>query len=309
MGFGRMARAIAAPGAYPNAAKQGLLFNAVMSACDGLDGVKDGLISNPGACRFDIGTLRCAGGADTGDGCLSDPQIAAIRTIESPVSFKFPLGSGETAFQGWPVLSGADLRGAQQLGTTPPVSPPTATQSITAIFWDQLIRYAVARDPAVNSLAVDPENPGVWQQRLSYVEGMLDVPSPEFFAFQAHGGKLLVVHGLADAVVTPRSTVLWWNRLHERMGAPTVRQFARFYTVPGYGHGAGGLSAFMAAWDSLPALDGWVDGGKVPGAQVVADTNAATKGRTRPLCEYPSWPKYAGSGDVNQAGSFACVTD
>ncbi len=309
MGFGRMARAIAAPGAYPGLAKQTLLFNAVMSACDGLDGVKDGVISNPGACKFDIATLRCAGGADTGDSCLSDPQIAAIRTIEAPVAFKFPLGSGETAFQGWPVLSGADLRGAQQLGTTPPVSPPTATQSITAIFWDQLIRYAVARDPGVNSLAVDPENPGVWQPRLSYVEGMLDVPSTEFFAFQAHGGKLLVVHGLADAVVTPRSTVLWWNRLNDRMGTPTVRQFARLYTVPGYGHGAGGLSAFMAAWDSLPTLDAWVDGGKAPGPQIVADTNVATKGRTRPLCEYPAWPKYAGNGDVNQASSFACVTD
>jgi hypothetical protein len=29
-------------------------------------------------------------------------------------------------------------------------------------------------------------------------------------------------------------------------------------------------------------------------------------GRTRPLCEYPSWPKYKGSGDVNLASSFTC---
>jgi hypothetical protein len=39
----------------------------------------------------------------------------------------------------------------------------------------------------------------------------------------------------------------------------------------------------------------------------VTDRNEATRGRTRPLCEYPAWPKYNGSGDVNAAASFACV--
>ncbi len=29
---------------------------------------------------------------------------------------------------------------------------------------------------------------------------------------------------------------------------------------------------------------------------------------TRPLCVYPDWPKYKGSGDVNAASSFACAT-
>lgn len=309
MGFGRMARAAAAPGGFLSPAKQTVLFNAVMAACDGLDGAKDGVISNVGACKFDLASLRCPGGTDSGETCLSDPQITTVRTIEDPVTFKFPLASGETGFQGWPVLSGADIRGQQQLGSTAPTSPPNANQSMTAIFWDHLVRYAIARDPMLNSMTVDPENPGALQARLSQVEGMMDVATSDYAAFQAHGGKLLIVHGLADAVVTPRSTILWWGRLKARMGADTVRGFARFYTVPGYGHGPGGLSTYMAAWDSLPTLDGWVDGDKAPAPQIVADSNAATKGRTRPLCEYPAWPKYAGSGDVNQASSFACVVE
>lgn len=309
MGFGRLARAASATGGFVPPAKQALLFNAVMAACDGLDGAKDGVISNQTACKFDLASLRCPGGNDSGDTCLSDPQITTIRTIEDPVTFKFSLPSGESGFQGWPVLSGADIRGQQQLGSTPPTSPPNANQSMLAIFWDHLVRFAIARDPLLNTMTVDPENPGALMARLSLVEGMMDVATSDYSAFQSRGGKLLIVHGLADAVVTPRSTILWWSRLQARMGVNTVRDFARFYTVPGYGHGPGGLSAYGAAWDSLPVLDGWADGGKLPAPQIVADSNAATRGRTRPLCEFPYWPKYAGTGDINLAGSFTCVSD
>jgi hypothetical protein len=67
------------------------------------------------------------------------------------------------------------------------------------------------------------------------------------------------------------------------------------------------MGVFTAAWDSLLALDAWADAGTAPGPQTVTDINTATAGRTRPLCEYPAWPKYAGTGDLNAAGSFGCV--
>ena len=90
-----------------------------------------------------------------------------------------------------------------------------------------------------------------------------------------------------------------------RMSAAKVSDFVRYYEVPGQGHVTG---AFAAGWDSVKALEDWVERGVTPPAQVVADTNTATKGRTRPMCEYPTWPKYNGTGDVNAAASFACVT-
>ena len=91
LGGHRASRALAQPGAYPNTAKRVLVRNAAMEACDALDGVVDGLISNQTACNgsFDPATatlngapLRCAGGADTGDTCLSDAQITALKTHE-----------------------------------------------------------------------------------------------------------------------------------------------------------------------------------------------------------------------------------
>jgi hypothetical protein len=102
--FGRITRALAVPGAYPNLAKRKALYDAALQACDSLDGVVDGLISNQFACniKFNPATaalngqaLRCPGGGDTGDNCLSDLQIGAKNVINTPISFNYPLASGE----------------------------------------------------------------------------------------------------------------------------------------------------------------------------------------------------------------------
>jgi feruloyl esterase len=82
--------------------------------------------------------------------------------------------------------------------------------------------------------------------------------------------------------------------------------FARFYMVPGMAHGGGGGN-FEPGADLLGAVDAWVTKGKPPSAQFATDTNKTTAGRSRPLCEYPAYPRYNGSGDVNLAASFTCA--
>jgi hypothetical protein len=304
LAFGRFTRAFAQPGAFPSSAKQSLLVNAISAACDGIDGAKDGIISNVAACKFDIGSIRCPNGADTGDTCWSDAQIAAIKAYDDPVTLDYRRG-GETSYPGWPVLSGANFIGP--LGSAAPSNPAPREMAGYSHYWDQLVRYSITRDPNYNYLEFDPQKPGIYQQRLDYVVNMLDVTGTDLTAFKGRGGKLLIIHGLADPIVSPRSTIDYWNRLQAKMGAQGLAEFARFYTVPGYGHGPASPAAFMAAWDSLSALDAWVEKGVAPAAQVVTDRNEATKGRTRPLCEYPNWPKYNGSGDLNAAASFTCV--
>jgi feruloyl esterase len=79
---------------------------------------------------------------------------------------------------------------------------------------------------------------------------------------------------------------------------------------PGLGHVLGSPSAAgggFASWDPLPALDAWVESGRAPSGLVTTDQNAATRGRTRPVCEWPSWPRYDGTGDPNSASSFTCA--
>jgi feruloyl esterase len=149
-------------------------------------------------------------------------------------------------------------------------------------------------------------NPGPWQARILELSGIQDANRTDYSAFQAKGGKIVMAHGLHDAVVGHRATRQLMGRLNAAMGADRVKTFLRYYEIPGYGNAVS--TVFNAVWDSLTTLEQWVEQGVVPPPQVVADS-AGVPGRTRPLCEYPTWPRYSGSGDISAAGSFTCVTD
>ena len=322
--FGHISRAFALPDAYPSLDQRQLLRQAALAQCDALDGVADGVISHVAACnaQFDPATarwngraLRCTSGGNEGAHCLSDAMIAALKTYDAPIRFTAPLGSGETQYPGFNVW-GSELGESSNsplqptvnllaMNTTPPASPAPLTAPYWAVFWDQWVRFFVTRDPGFDALSLDPLQPGRWQSRLDALTKLQDINSTDLSAFERRGGKLLMAHGTADVLVSSRATAQYWQRLQTTMGAARVRSFARYYEVPGYGHAAS--TAFNANWDALRALDTWVRRGDAPADQVVSDT-AGVPGRTRPLCEYPSWPRYSGVGDVNRAESFRCVT-
>src|SRR5699024_8947851 len=94
------------------------------------------------------------------------------------------------------------------------------------------------------------------------------------------------------------------NQLVDEFGQDTLDQFTQFYMVPGFAHGGGN---FTMSADLLGALDTWVVNGETPSNLVAEDQNPETPERTRPLCEYPTFPQYDGEGDVDSADSFACV--
>ena len=319
----KVSRTLAQPGAYPNTAKKGLIFQAAMQACDGLDGVVDGLISNQVKCEatFDPATailngapVRCPGGADTGNTCLSDAQINALKTLDSGARFNFQLASGETGYPGYNVW-GSDLGRASSsplqptvtflaLGTVAPADPmPASGTPYIGPLLDQWVKFAVTRDAAFHSLTLDPENPGAWAGRISELSTQLDT-STDISAFAARGGKLLLAHGMSDVLVSTRATEQYYQRLQAQMTPAYVDTFARYYEVPGLGHAVS--SVFNGTWDSLTALENWVEKAVAPSGQVTTDTGGIP-GRTRPLCDYPKWPQYKGSGDANLAASFTCV--
>lgn len=329
LAFGRITRALAAPGTFPSLAKRQLLLAAAIEACDRLDGAADGVIGNQRACnqRFDPATatvkgkpLRCPGGTDAGDTCLSDAQIAAFRTINTPIVFGYGLASGETGYPGfnaWGTDFGRPGAGVEQLvtflglGVEAPAAPirnPTFAGGVPyeTGFWDQWIKYFVTRDPRANSLSFDPEHPGTYRARISQLSAEQDLTATDLSAFQAHGGKILIVHGTADQLVSPRATEAYVDRVTKRMGAKRTASFLRYYEIPGYAHVVSTI--FNSSWDSVSALEAWAERGEAPNNPVVTDLTGVP-GRTRPLCEYPRWPRYTGTGDVNAASSFVCVSE
>jgi feruloyl esterase len=313
---------LAKPGAYPNANKRLALFQAAMQACDGLDGVVDGLVSHQAACNaaFDPATamlgaspLRCAAGADLGDTCLSDAQIAAIRTMNEPAEFGFPVARGNKGYPGYNVW-GADLGMTSSSAVQPvvsflnlasaqPANPMPAGAPYISRQLDGVLKYIITRDTQFNPLSFDPRQHSEWSVRWRELSRMID-QSPDLSGFAARGGKLLLAHGLQDVLVSARATADYYQRLVQMFGQGAVDAFARYYEVPGYGHAVS--SQFNATWDSLTALEHWVEGGIAPAQQVTRDT-VGVPGRTRPLCDYPKWPRYNGSGDVNAAASFSCA--
>jgi hypothetical protein len=304
--FGIEAREFAKPDAFPNTAQQRLLYESVIASCDPLDGAKDGLISDEAGCDFDPSTLRCPGGVNLHSACLSDPQIAAVKRVSSPVRFDYPLASGETGYPGFPFLSGADMTTPLLgMGTTAPDEPEPATAGYGPQFWGQWVKYFVTRDPSYDNLSLDPLAPGKWQDRISELTALQDVNDPNLAPFADQGGKLLVLHGTADELVSHRATVEYYQRVQATLGAERTRQFSRLYLIPGANH-ANVEPAFSASWDSLTALESWVRDGVAPQSPVVRDANPGAN-RTRPLCEYDAYPRYVGEGDVNQASSFACT--
>jgi len=317
-------RGFVAPGAHPTPAKRAVLLGAALEACDGLDGLADGLIGDVKRCNaiFDPATatlhgapIRCPNGADAGDACLSDVQIAALRNMNGRFEFSVPLANGDTSFPGYNaytsdlgVPSNSPLRAMVSMmavGDVAPAYPATQGMSLSATFGDNFIRYGVARDPTFNPLSLDPANPGPLAPRITEMSA-LDVVDEDLGPFARRGGKLILLHGLSDTIVSPRLSEDYFNQLRATMGAAAVDDFMRFYEVPGFGHALG--TSFALGWDYLSALEAWTERGVDPADAQVGMDLVGVPGRTRPLCRYPTWPKYDGAGDVNAAASFTCAS-
>ncbi|MDM0104846.1 tannase/feruloyl esterase family alpha/beta hydrolase [Variovorax sp. J22R24] len=84
-------------------AKAPLVARAVNDACDGLDGLADGVVNHWKACqgRGDLQLLRCPGGNDSGASCLSDGQIRALQAVHTPYRFAFALANGLDSYPPW----------------------------------------------------------------------------------------------------------------------------------------------------------------------------------------------------------------
>jgi feruloyl esterase len=322
LGFLATSQALAAPGAYLDMAKRGVLHKAALATCDELDGARDGIISDVARCNavFDPSTatlngqpVRCAGGVDAGDTCLSDAQIAALEKVSKPTQFGFSLAGEDSRFPGFPVMT-ADLGNSStapleavmprvSIGTTQPTSPLSEGNALATNFSDNFMRFAVAREPTFNQLAFDLSQGGAMTQRLTELSAS-GTASADLTGFADRKGKLIIVQGTEDMMISPRATEQYYRQVQSRMGADRVRGFLRFYEVPGFGHTVS--SVFDARWDGLTALEDWVESGKDPQDRQVATDMTGVPGRQRPLCLFPSWPQYRGNGDMNRAASFTC---
>ena len=289
--------------AWLNPAKTKLITDAVYAKCDGLDGAKDGIISNVKGCNaaFDVKTLRCAEGRNSGDSCLSDAQLGAVAKIASDYKPGFAVAGMDT-FPRWAFLEGALFRERSNWGSVPqPSNPLSGKEPLLYTAGDQTAKFIITRDPELDTMTFDPKR---FADRIGWAASMMDVTNVSLAPFKAKGGKIIMTHGTADDFITPHNSEAYYNRQVKEFGQGGLDSFLRFYMIPGFGHGFGPFNARM---DSLTVLRNWVEKGEAPKAWTATDGNPNAN-RARPLCEWPKWPKFTGApGTEGSAASFTCV--
>lgn len=301
----RIGQSLAQAGAWLNPAKVALLQNAARSRCDIQDGLADGTLANPGACDFDSATLRCSSGADEGDTCLSDTQLAAVRTIHTGQSYGFELANGITSYPASQWGSENDPAGNWRQWIT-----GASQGSLGQIFngGANFLRYAVAQDSAFfDPLTFDPAQ---WRSRLQEVSRIHDASNPDLSVFRSRGGKIIITDRGGDYSHSPQATADYVEAVQARMGQDAANQFLRFYVFSGADHSSTPTAGWPAAridWVSI--LEAWVEQGHAPADKLRLTAHASTapfaETAARPLCRYPTYPHYTG-GDVNDLASFAC---
>ena len=264
------------------ASKLPAIHQAAINACDSLDGVKDGLISEPVKCQFDPGVLACKG--VDGPNCLTMPQVVAARAIYAPVIDPRTKQEVSTGLE-----PGSELHWDSVAGNRP------------HSMYNDLLRFIVFKDPNWDYRALDVATHLDVARKAD--NGVLLADSTNVKPFTDRGGKLLIYHGWEDQNIPPLSSVNYYTRLSKDMGKPQV-DAVRLYMVPGMGHCGGGDGP--SVFDMVAAMEQWREHGRAPAAILASKMQDGRVIRTRPLCPYPQVARYKGTGSIDAAESFAC---
>jgi len=256
--------------------KYAALHDAVLEACDALDGVKDRVIENPRQCKFDPAVLLCKeGDAAT---CLTAAQVETAKRVYK----------GPGIFPGYEYGSEAGWNGT--------LSTPVG------IAYD-MYRYLLFNNPTwdYKTFNVD-KDVSAFDKAAGALMNSSDTNLKPFFD---HGGKLLMYHGWADPGIPAGNSVQYYGEVINGLGgAARASSLVRLFMLPGVGHCGGGDGP--STFDSLGALDQWRDKGSAPNSIVASHSANGAVDKTRPLCPYPQTAQYKGSGSTNEAANFTC---
>ena len=282
--------------------KLALVAQAVMTTCDAVDGLKDGLIDDPRRCTFDPvrDVPACRAGADTPD-CLTGAQAAAVKKIYSG-----PASNGKPLFPGFMVGSEAMTVGPNGassgwLNMIVPAKPEAKPADFNLA--EGVMKY----------LILDPPQPDYDFMKFDYDRDpalvarwstLADAKDADLSRFRKSGGKLIMTYGWADQILQPMMGVKYYDEVLSRNGR-TTPDFARLFMMPGVAHCGGGVGPDRN--DAVTAVIDWVEKGKAPDQLLASKVTSGQVVRTRPLCPYPQVARYRGQGSLDEAANFSCA--
>lgn len=258
---------------------------AILDQGDAQDGLKDGVIQDPSAVRFDLG--KVAG--------LSAAQRQAIeiiytgaRNTAGPIAPGYPRG----------VECDPDQWILWLTGPVPGLLRKDRVPSLTFAYGTQIFKYLVFNDPDWDYSKYDFEH---FARDTRLAASFLNATNPDLSAFKARRGKLILWHGWADPALPARTTEDYYGRVLAL--DPAAAEFCRLFLIPGCFHCGGGPGAAEVDW--LAVMVDWVEEGRPPDRLIAARRERGETVMTRPLFPYPKRAVYNGVGNPNHAESFA----
>jgi feruloyl esterase len=285
-----MLRDTGLPGAKSDAANK-----AAIAACDGLDGVVDGLVSEPRRCAYNA-TQRLCVVNPVDPLCLTPAEADAINKIwDGPRNQRGQrLWGGITRGTGFGTL----------LFATPFPFGPGRDPFPFILTWQA---NWVHEDPFFDWKTITLERFGAEFQlgsRKFQVTAATD--DPDLGKVRRSGAKIIHYHGLSDPLIVPFGSYNYVSRVFAEHGVPETQSFMRSFFYPGTGHcGGGGPGTPLIDGGALfKILENWVENGVAPDYIVARD---AAKTRSRKVCKYPDEAVYNGFGSTDDEASFSCV--
>ena len=213
----------------------------------------DGVVNHYLGCagRVDFAALRCVGGQDTGPGCLSDAELAVLRSTHAPYEFSFALANGLTSYPGW--LPGHEdsldgpLPSLQRwvTGSAAPSVPPNAQTAATQwLYGSNWIRHAIVRKADFDVRQYRPDD---HRERVQRTSALMDSTNPDLSAFFARGGKLIVRENAADRAQSAVMGFRYVDAVRARLGDAAVDASLRLYVSPASTHSGIGQSVTTRA--------------------------------------------------------------
>lgn len=274
-----------------------LLAEIVYKKCDEVDGLKDGLITDPRRCRFDpLKDLpKCEGDA-AGKDCFTTAQMQGLQKVYGGVRNS----KGALLYPGQPL--GAEIATNGRSGWMGSIG---GDGGIGLGFGESTMRF----------LAFEPQRGKEWSWKqfnfdtdpplMAAFSKMIDAINSDLSKLKQRGGKIIQYHGWADALVNPQMSVDYYESVLKKMGKQATAQFYKLYMIPGMFHCAGGVGCDRADWFG-PLVD-WVEKGVAPAAIAGTRNHQGATVMTRPHCPYPQVAQYKESGDSNKAENFSCA--
>ena len=267
-----------------------ILHSAVVAACDALDGLKDGLISDPRACHFDPSLVQCKSADQSPDTCLSAEQVDVARKVYQ--------GAHDSANHQL-VISGPQP--GSELAWRGVFVPDNPSQPVMSQMFaiDTLKHLAFEQNPPPTFTLADFHFNQETFNALQRGHELYDSTNPDLSAFADHGGKLILWHGWSDPHISPLNTIAYFSAVQKIMGAARAEEFLRLYLFPGGYHCGGGDGPFGV--DLLSPIMAWVEAKAVPHKLIASHLKPDS---TRPVFPYPLVAIYIGKGSIDDAANF-----